>query len=131
MSRTRSRPKITPRNSLEAGMFKELKKKVPKGSRIEYETERLPYTVTHEYVPDFIIKYPNGYVVYIEVKGYLRPQDRVKMIAVKKANPTLDIRFLFAANNKLHSGSKSRYGDWCDKHGFEWAVGFVPEDWFN
>jgi predicted nuclease of restriction endonuclease-like RecB superfamily len=85
--------------------------------------------VFKNYIPDFIITKPSGHKVYIEVKGYLRPEDRTKMIAVKYKNPTLDIRFLFDNDNKLNKDSKSRYSDWCNKHNFAFAFKTIPKGW--
>lgn len=77
------------------------------------------------YTPDFRI----GEVI-VESKGRLTATDRGKMLAVKKANPTLDIRFIFASNNKLNKGKDERYSDWADKNGFQYHVGrAVPEEW--
>ncbi len=58
--------------------------------------------------------------------------DRRKHLEIQKQHPTLDIRFVFSnANAKLYKGAKSRYSDWCDKHGFKWAHRVIPEDWLK
>ena len=70
--------------------------------------------------------------MYIEVKGYLRPEDRTKALAVKAAHPEKEIRFVFASNNYLYKGSKSRYSDWCEKHGFKYCLkDNIPDGWFE
>ncbi len=107
-------------------MEKDVSRKLPKGS--EYETEKLTYTVLKNYIPDFIIPTPTG-KIYLEVKGWFRPEDRSKMLAVKKQNPGLDIRFFFPANNKLNKDTETRYSDWCEKHGFEYYIGTLPVHW--
>lgn len=89
----------------------------------EYEPGELSYTCS--YVPDF--RLPNG--VYLECKGYFSDDDRSKMLKVKQSNPKLDIRMIFMVDNKLHSGSKMRYSDWCLKHGFRFAFKSVPPAW--
>lgn len=99
-----------------------------KNVKFEYETEKIPYVIERNYVPDF--KLPNG--IYIEAKGVLTPQDRTKMRAVKRENPGLDIRFVFqCASNKLNRSSKTTYGDWADRYGFKWADGAIPEEWLK
>lgn len=58
------------------------------GVSFEYESTKVPYILQCNYTPDFLL--PNG--VYLETKGHLTPEDRRKMVAVKKANPDLDIK---------------------------------------
>jgi hypothetical protein len=95
----------------------------------EYESLKLPYTIEAVYTPDFIL--PNG--VIIECKGWLKPEDRRKMIAVKKAHPELDIRFAFQQpNNTISKESKTTYVMWAEKHGFPWAhYNAIPLEWFE
>jgi predicted nuclease of restriction endonuclease-like RecB superfamily len=98
--------------------------------KFKYEVDRLPYVVYKNYVPDFTITTPNG-KIYLEVKGYLRPQDRVKMAAVKATNPDIDLRIVFGADNKLNRFSKMRYSDWAKKYGIPYAVKTIPIEWFK
>lgn len=99
------------------------------GHKFEYETLRLPYTIEATYTPDFVL--PNG--VVLEAKGYFKPEDRRKMIAVKKQYPDLDIRLVFQQPyNTLTKTSKTTYGQWADKHGFLWAPAHdIPPEWFE
>ena len=91
-----------------------------------YEIEKYGYVTESTYRPDFFL--PNG--VIIECKGFLKPSDRRKMIAVKKAHPELDLRFVFQRNNTISKQSKTTYGAWADKHGFPWCIyPDVPSDW--
>ena len=93
-----------------------------------YECETYEYTLASNFTPDFFL--PNG--VILEVKGFFKPTDRRKMLAVKKQHPELDIRFVFQRNNTLTKTSKSTYGDWADKHGFLWCLyPHIPSDWYN
>ena len=46
----------------------------------------------------------------MEAKGFFKPSDRRKMLAVKEQNPELDIRFIFQRNNTLSKNSKTTYG---------------------
>ena len=100
------------------------------GGKFKYETIRLPYVpkVRH-YTPDFYIPETD---IYIEAKGRLTREDRSKMLLVKQQHPDWDIRFVFGnANNKLYKNSNTTYGDWCNKHGFEWAEKAVPREWLK
>lgn len=103
------------------------------GVPFEYESEKIKYTqpaTTKNYIPDFIIK--DSFI--IEAKGIFSPRDRAKMILVIRQNPDKDIRILFQRDNYLRKGSKTRYTDWCAKHGIKCAVsstGTVPYDWIS
>jgi hypothetical protein len=74
---------------------------------------------------------PNG--IYLEVKGRLTVEDRRKMLAVKKSNPELDIRFVFQAPyNKINKGSKTTYAKWAEKYGFLWcSYSTIPLTWLT
>ena len=99
------------------------------GYQFEYETLKLNYTLSAVYTPDFVL--PNG--VILEAKGYFKPEDRRKMLAVKKQHPNLDIRLIFQAPyNTLTKTSKTTYAKWAEKNGFLWAASHdIPLDWFN
>lgn len=128
-SRTIKFDKVTYRSRLEVTVAKQLRK--IKGVDVSYESKYLDYVIEGTYVPDYFIRNEDGSEFFIEVKGYLDQASQKKMIAVKKAHPDLDIRLLFSSNNPIRKGAKMRYTDWADKHGFPWAIGKVPEDWFN
>lgn len=92
-----------------------------------YEPSKINYQLVCSYTPDFHLK--NG--VIIEAKGFLKPSDRRKMLAVKDQHPELDIRFVFQRNNPLSKGSKHTYLSWAEKHGFPACVWpNIPPDWF-
>ena len=95
-----------------------------------YETHTLDYVLSRRYKPDFVVIRRNGGPLFLEVKGYLRPTDRTKMVAVKKAHPDADIRFVFAKNQKIN-GSKMMYSDWCKKYGFPYCFGKIPKRWLK
>jgi hypothetical protein len=99
------------------------------GHQFEYETLKLNYTLSANYYPDFIL--PNG--VILEAKGYFKPEDRRKMLAVKKQHPDLDIRLVFQAPyNTLTKKSPTTYAKWAEKNGFLWAASHdIPLDWFD
>jgi len=113
-----------------SGFEARVAKLLPHGSL--YEPVRLQYTVTHNYTPDFVL--PNG--VMLEVKGWFKPSDRSKLLAVKRDNPDADIRLVFQrANARLNRNSKTTYAEWCDKHGFPWCQWHpktgLPKQWIN
>jgi Phage endonuclease I len=60
--------------------------------------------------------------IYVECKGYLRPEHKAKMCAVKRQNPKLDIRILFYSANKKQI-------KWAERNGFRYAIEDIPEEW--
>ena len=97
------------------------------GVSYQYESEKLSYTIQHYYTPDFIL--PN--YVYLETKGYWSPEDRRKVLAVKRDNPGIDLRMVFQSPyNKISKSSKTTYAKWCDKHEIPWtAYHEIPLEW--
>lgn len=97
------------------------------GVSYEYESTRVPYEIQFNYTPDFIL--PSG--VMLETKGYWEPEDRRKILAVKRCNPDLDLRMVFQAPyNRISKSSKTTYAQWCDKHGILWSSYHeIPIDW--
>jgi hypothetical protein len=96
--------------------------------KLEYEPLWIPYVIKGNYRPDFVL--PNGIIV--EAKGYLDAGACRKMRAVKTSNPHLDIRFVFQkANGKRNKRAKLTNGEWATKHGFPYAEGTIPLDWFK
>jgi hypothetical protein len=89
----------------------------------------LKYQLYRTYTPDFRIG-----DMFIETKGWLRPEDRTKMKAIKKAHPELDIRFVFqnakAKLNNKRPKSKT-YAQWAEQYGFPWAHGEIPNEWIQ
>lgn len=101
--------------------------------KYEYEPEKWDFVQPaqkRKYCPDF--KLSNG--VYVECKGRLTAADRKKMLLVKEQYPKIRLVMLFQrAKNTLTKRSKTTYGDWCDKHGIEWAdwEKGIPTDWIK
>lgn len=96
----------------------------------QYNTRRsgaikLEYNIKKTYHPDFIIYNRNRSPLYVECKGWFRPSDRTKMLAVKEANPDAKIVLVFQHDNWLTKAKKQRYSDWARKHGFAYSIGFV------
>jgi hypothetical protein len=95
-----------------------------------YETQKIKYEVNEirSYTPDWVL--PNG--IIIESKGRFVAADRKKHLLIKKQHKELDIRFVFSNSRaKIVKGSKTTYGDWCDKHGFLYADKLIPEEWIK
>lgn len=113
------------RSQLEVNNAQLLKnKRVP----FEYEKNILKYTKPHRYTYDFLL--PNGIIV--ETKGYFAPSDRTKHLRVREQNPNVDIRFVFEREgNFLNKKSSTTYAQWCNKNGYKWARGLIPEDWLK
>lgn len=106
------------KNNFEKKIHRQLKRaKV----QFSYESERIPYVLACHYVPDFVIRTPLG-LVYIECKGYFRPEDKRKLIAVKKLNPHMDLRILFYSTSPKNI-------KWAERHGFKYAVSSIPKEW--
>lgn len=109
----------------EAAAFLTERQKVVEYEKLKIEWEDLAYRT---YTPDFELD--NG--IIIETKGLFSADDRRKHLAIQEQHPTLDIRFVFSnANAKLYKGAKTRYCDWCDKHGFLWSHRIIPENWLT
>lgn len=101
-----------------------------------YEGERLPYTVSGYYLPDFIVRTRNGKAIYIETKGNGRSFDgpsRRKLRAVKEQHPDKDVRIVFYTDGKCgpkrKDGTCLRQSDWAKKYGFKFAIKEIPESW--
>lgn len=108
------------RNKFELKIHKQLKRaKV----NFSYETERITYLLAGYYLPDFILNTPLG-KIYVETKGYFRPEAKRKLVAVKKLHPELDIRLLFYSFNK-------KYEKWCIRYGFKYAFETIPKEWIK
>jgi G:T-mismatch repair DNA endonuclease (very short patch repair protein) len=97
------------------------------GITYKYESEKLSYTIEHNYTPDFVL--PN--YTYLETKGYWDAADRRKVLAVKKANPEIDLRMVFQSPyNTISKKSKTTYAKWCEKHDIPWtSFHNIPLDW--
>lgn len=102
-----------------------------RGIKYSYEPLVFQYHVneTRKYTPDFIL---DNCSFCLEFKGWLTLEDRKKIVRVRDSNPQADIRFVFQnSTNKIRKGSKTTYGDWCDKNGFKYADKVVPQEWID
>lgn len=107
----------SPRNKFEQALFNQLKKaKVKFG----YEPEKIPYTIDAVYHPDFVL---DGRI-YIESKGWFRPEDKRKLSNVKRCHPTLDLRIVF------QSATESNIR-WAERRDIPWAEKTIPKEWIT
>lgn len=98
--------------------------------KFTYEERKIKWNdfKVRTYTPDFVLS--NGIIV--ETKGRFVAADRAKHISIKKQFPDLDIRFVFSnPNAKLNKTSKTTYGQWCKRHGFQYAAKEIPEEWLE
>jgi hypothetical protein len=97
----------------------------------EYEKTEIRYTRPEKvckYKPPFILW--NGIV--LEVRERLTPSDRRRLILVKRTNPELDIRIVFADPNiKLSKKGKTTCAMWAQRNGFLWATASIPHAWLE
>lgn len=132
----------TAKNPSEEQVYDLLKECIKRSQRVEYEPEKIPYTITSFYIPDYKISYKNGAgtVCYIEYKGNGRSFDssvRQKMIAVKEQHPDKKFYIVFHSDGKVgpkrKDGTFYRQSDWAKKHGFEFCITkhAIPEEWFQ
>ena len=108
------------KNNFEKKLYNKLKRKKV---QFKYESEKIPYVIAGHYIPDFVVSTGSG-KIYIEAKGYLRPEHKRKMVAVRKLNPHMDIRIVFYATVKKNI-------KWAEKHGFRYAIGTIPDEWLE
>ena len=88
------------------------------GAGWEYEKTRVKYQVAHTYTPDFTKD-----DLVVEVKGYFRPGDQRKYLAIAKelTDEGKQLIFIFSNPNKpVRKGAKLTHGGWCKKHGIEY-----------
>lgn len=109
------------RNDFEKKISRQLKKR--KKITFTYEGERLDYIIHGRYLPDFVIELSAG-KYYLELKGYLRPEDKRKLAAVKKQHAEKDLRILFYRYN-------SKDIKWAEKLGFKYAISKIPKEWLE
>ena len=117
------------RSGLEERVAQQLKHE---GISYEYETLKIKYvkpSQPYTYTPDFILK--NN--IIIETKGQFVTADRKKHRIIKEQHgDKYDIRFVFSnPNQRIGKKSKTTYAMWCDRYGFKWAKGEIPEEWLN
>lgn len=87
------------------------------GGEWDYEQHKVAYTMHRTYTPDF----SKGDDLFVEVKGFFRPGDQAKYIAIKEALDEVgkELVFIFPNPHKpVRRGAKLTHKVWCDKYGF-------------
>lgn len=115
------------RSKLEAAVWASIAE-VQSGA--QFESLKLPYTLEHTYTPDIIL--PNGVILEVKGKFIQKGHDcRPKMLAIKRAFPDLDIRFILQnPGAPAAPRAKMTHSEWCDKHGFKWChYKTIPPEW--
>lgn len=135
-NKRRRRPRANKSGQFKSGLEKDFALLLMSlGKGVQYEPDRLPFIKQSHYVPDFKI----AEKVYIETKGFFPPSKRKDLIAFTEQYPHLKIYLVFddrkggGSKCKLYPGAKTTYGDWCDKHGFQYSniTQGIPNDWFT
>lgn len=88
--------------------------------KIPYEYEKHKFTYRKTYITD--LRLMNGIIT--EIKGEFDSEDMAKMLAVKRDNPDLEIRFIFCnSKTKIPNIKKypKTYGEWAEKNGFTYV----------
>ncbi len=108
-------------SELRYGIFKDL----------EYHPEKIAYTISHKYEPDWVIKDECGHCfILIEAKGALRESHEIqKYLNLKKQLPdNVELVFLFQFPNsnipcrpaKRKDGSRLTHREWAEINKFRW-----------
>ena len=99
------------------------------GVKYEYESTKVPYTIMHNYTPDFVL--PSG--ILLECKGYWDSDGRRKTKAVVQQHPELDLRMVFQAPyNTISKKSKTTYAKFCEKLNIPWcSFANIPLKWLT
>lgn len=118
---------ITYRSKLEAAVARDL---TERGVGFEYEARTLVYQDgTRRYTPDFVLD--NG--IMLEVKGWLKREDRQKLVEVRIENPRIDLRLVLAdPRRRLDKFKPITAGEWSSKHCWTWCEApSIPTYWID
>lgn len=123
---------ITKPNGFRSGLEDKVSKQLEaKNVKFDYEMWKIPYIVpasNHVYTPDFLL--PNG--IFVETKGLWESDDRKKHLLIREQYPELDIRLVFSSSRtKIYKGSPTSYGEFCEKHGIQFADKLIPVSWLK
>lgn len=91
-------------------------KLVPAG--FKYEPFKIPYWTPGNYTPDFVLG-----TICVEAKGWFRPGDQKKYIAVRNAMIDEGYELVFLLQNyeaRVRKGAKLTMAGWCDKNDIPW-----------
>lgn len=83
-----------------------------------YETVQVEYTLEKVYLGDFTKD-----DVIVEVKGFFRPGDQAKYLAVRDSCVENGYTFVFILSHPdkpVRRKAKLTMAEWCEKHGIPW-----------
>ena len=105
-----------------------------------FHTDKVPYTVEHNYHPDFIRKV-EGKKILLEAKGrFWDYAEFSKYIWISKTLPEdTELVFLFANPSapmpqakRRKDGTKRSHGEWASANDFRWfSEDSIPDSWIN
>lgn len=96
---------------------------------IKHHPDRVTYTQTKTYEPDFVFANQYGFVTYVEAKGRFRDNEEArKYTDVRNAlTQGEELIFVFMKPEtpmpfakKRKDGTKYTHAEWADKNGFRW-----------
>ncbi len=105
-----------------------------------FHTDKVPYTVEHNYSPDFI-REVEGKKILLEAKGrFWDYAEFSKYIWISKTLPEdTELVFLFANPSapmpqakRRKDGTKRSHGEWASANNFRWfSEDTIPDSWIN
>lgn len=82
----------------------------------DYEPFDVEYTQKRKYKPDFVVGN-----IWFEAKGFFRPGDQAKYMAVQENHKDIQLVFIFNNPYKpVRKGAKMTMARWADIKGFTW-----------
>lgn len=117
-SLTSSMPKSSVAGGGKVNYKSQLEADFAKRFNLPYERQKLPYTTSHTYHPDWFVSKNAA----IETKGRFTGADRGKHLVIQTQHPQFKVLLAFQdPNKKLSKKSMTTYSMWCDKHGIRWC----------
>jgi hypothetical protein len=105
-----------------------------------FHTDKIPYTVSHNYHPDFL-RIIEGKKILLEAKGrFWDYTEFSKYIWISKTLPQdTELVFLFADPSapmpqakRRKDGTKRSHGEWASANNFRWfSEDSIPDTWIN
>ena len=105
-----------------------------------FHTDKVPYTVSHNYHPDFL-RVIEGKKILLEAKGrFWDYAEFSKYIWISKTLPEdTELVFLFANPSapmpqakRRKDGTKRSHGEWASANDFRWfSEDSIPDSWIN
>jgi len=106
----------------------------------EHHVDKVEYTVTHKYEPDFV-RDIDGKKILLEAKGrFWDSAEYSKYVWVAKVLPDdVELVFLFANPNApmpaakvRKDGTRRSHGEWASANNFRWfSEDSIPDNWIN